>query len=289
VDGVSWRLSVRHQTGYHYTGSVLASYNEARITPLTDTGQLTIDAAVEVYPPTNSYRYWDYWGALVDAFDVHVPHTHLSVTGRSLVETSVADDPASIDRSATWAALAGNETADRFEELLRATAYVPLARDGDLSAAAVRLRSEAATPDEAARAAAAWVQDALVYERGITRVSTSALEAWHAGHGVCQDFAHLTLSLLRTMGVPARYVSGYLHPNPEAAVGETVAGESHAWVEWWVGDWVRFDPTNGIDVGERHVVVARGRDYADVPPLKGIYSGGAAGDLEVTVELTRTA
>jgi transglutaminase-like putative cysteine protease len=91
------------------------------------------------------------------------------------------------------------------------------------------------------------------------------------------------------MGIPSRYVSGYLHPRSDATIGETVAGESHAWIEWWAGNWSRFDPTNGIPVGEQHVVVARGRDYADVPPLKGIYSGGAAGDLEVTVELTRMA
>lgn len=287
---MSWRLSIRHETGYTYTGSVVASYNEARITPLTDTGQLTIDAAVEIDPPARSYRYWDYWGALVDAFDVHVPHSHLSVTGRSLVETSAADDPSTLDRSATWAALSADDAVDRFDELLRPTTYVPLAGDGGgLAATAESLRSSSALPHDAALAAAGWVRDALVYERGVTRVSTSAVEACEAGRGVCQDFAHVTLSLLRTMGIPARYVSGYLHPRPDAAVGEMVSGESHAWVEWWVGDWVRFDPTNGIDVGERHVVVARGRDYADVPPLKGIYSGGAAGDLEVTVELTRTA
>jgi transglutaminase-like putative cysteine protease len=280
-----WRLSIRHQTGYHYSGSVVASYNEARITPLTDTAQLTVDASVEVFPPAHSYRYWDYWGALVDAFDVNVPHTHLSVTGRSLVETSGADVPA--DGSATWEELASDETTDRFDELLRPTAYVPI--DGDLAATAASLLASAERPSEAALAAAAWVNNELVYERGITRVSTSAVEAWHEGRGVCQDFAHLTLSLLRTMGIPARYVSGYLHPNPEAAIGEMVTGESHAWVEWWVGDWVRFDPTNAVDVAERHVVVARGRDYGDVPPLKGIYSGGAAGDLEVTVELTRMA
>ncbi len=127
------------------------------------------------------------------------------------------------------------------------------------------------------------------YRRGVTRVSTSAVEAWEQGEGVCQDFAHLTLALLRAMRIPARYVSGYLHPHEDAVIGKPFVGESHAWVEWWSGSWVRFDPTNAIAAGERHVVVGRGRDYGDVAPLKGIYSGAPAGDLEVTVELTRVS
>jgi transglutaminase-like putative cysteine protease len=91
------------------------------------------------------------------------------------------------------------------------------------------------------------------------------------------------------LGIPARYVSGYLYPAIDSAVGVEVAGESHAWLEAWVGDWVAFDPTNGSAVGERHVVVARGRDYADVPPLKGVYHGAPSEFLAVSVGLTRLA
>jgi transglutaminase-like putative cysteine protease len=91
------------------------------------------------------------------------------------------------------------------------------------------------------------------------------------------------------VGIPARYVSGYLYPNADGAVGDTVAGQSHAWVEWWCGDWVAFDPTNGGPAGLRHVTVARGRDYADVTPLKGVYHGAPSTGLGVTVEITRLA
>jgi transglutaminase-like putative cysteine protease len=285
---VSWRLQVAHTTGYHYEGEVVASYNEARITPLTDPEQLTIDASVEISPPARPFRYWDYWGCLVHAFDVHVPHRQLVVTGRSLVETSAAVDDVTADPGATWSELDDFATTDRFQELLAPTSYVPQ-HEPALAARATEIRGDSTTPHAAALAAAGWVRDTLVYERGITRVSTSAIEAYEAGHGVCQDFVHLTLALLRGAGIPARYVSGYLHPDADAPVGQKVVGESHAWVEWWVGDWVRFDPTNGLPVGERHVVVGRGRDYSDVPPLKGIYSGGSAGDLEVRVELTRVS
>lgn len=106
---------------------------------------------------------------------------------------------------------------------------------------------------------------------------------------MCQDFTHVALGLLRARGIPARYVSGYLHPSSKAEPGQSVAGQSHAWIEAWVGDWMPFDPTNGSPVGERHVVVGRARDYADLPPLNGIFHGGPAKSLGVSVELTRLA
>ena len=112
--------------------------------------------------------------------------------------------------------------------------------------------------------------------------------AWAVGAGVCQDYSHTLLSLLRPLGIPARYVSGYLHDEEESP-GLTVVGESHAWIEVWNGGWEAYDPTNDRSVGSAHVVVARGRDYADVPPLKGIYAGGASESLGVTVEITQLA
>jgi transglutaminase-like putative cysteine protease len=124
---------------------------------------------------------------------------------------------------------------------------------------------------------------------GATGVHTSAAQAWDVRKGVCQDFAHVAVGILRNLGVPARYVSGYLQPRSDAEVGEKLRGESHAWVEWWSGSWQAWDPTNGRPAGPDHVLVARGRDYDDVPPLKGIYSGAGSGELFVTVELTRLA
>ena len=119
---MSWRLQVAHTTGYHYEGEVVSSYNEARITPLTDPDQLTIDATVEISPPARPYRYWDYWGCLVHAFDVHVPHRQLVVTGRSLVETTAAVDTDAADPGGTWDQLAAPATVDDFQELLATTA-----------------------------------------------------------------------------------------------------------------------------------------------------------------------
>jgi transglutaminase-like putative cysteine protease len=107
---------------------------------------------------------------------------------------------------------------------------------------------------------------------------------------VCQDYAHLGIAVLRAAGIPARYASGYLYPDDIGGVlGEMHQGESHAWLEAWVGDWHPLDPTSGSAVAERHILVARGRDYADVAPLKGVYHGGPSRSLDVAVELTRVA
>ncbi len=244
-----------------------SSYNEARITPLTTVDQLVLDAAVEVTPPARVYRYLDYWGSVVHSFEVSVAHRELVVTGRSVVETSVPSAPA---QPLSWADLDAEQLVDEWSELLAPTAMVR--PDARIAEAAAEIRGDH-PPAGAGRAAVDWVHSRLSYVPGTTGVHTSAAEALAGGRGVCQDFAHLTLTLARAMGIPGRYCSGYLHPNPDAGIGHPVAGESHAWVELWCGDWQGFDPTSSWPVGERHVLVARGRDYHDVTPLKGVSTG----------------
>jgi transglutaminase-like putative cysteine protease len=283
VERLSWRLRVRHTTGYQYPQEVAASYNEVRLTPATTVNQIAIDTRIDVSPPVRLESYVDYWGTIVHSFDVHVPHTELVVTATSLVETPEAHTVATgVDLS--WNELDDQAVRDAFHEHLvptRSTGW-----DTELAEVALAVRNSA-PPATALERVVAWVHDALSYEKGSTNVSTSAVEAWHAGRGVCQDFVHLTLALLRAMGIPARYVSGYLHPRDDAEVGEVVAGESHAWAEAWLGEWRAFDPTNAAAVGPRHVLVARGRDYGDVTPVKGVYSGAPSSTPTVTVELTR--
>jgi len=278
---VTWRINIEHTSSYQYRGEVTSSFNEARITPVSTERQLVIESHVAVTPATAAFLYWDYWGTLVHAFDVDEPHTRLEVTASSLVETSPSPEPTP---SCTWDDLASAEIADRFAELLAPTRYVPLGAD---VAHEARGLSRGTSPGEACLGAMEWVRSHLRYERGATTVSTDAVQALQQGGGVCQDFAHVLLALLRSMGVPGRYTSGYLHPSSQAGIGETVVGQSHAWVEAWVGDWWPLDPTNAQPVGERHVVVGRARDYGDVSPLKGIYHGGPAEDLVVAVRITR--
>ena len=154
---------------------------------------------------------------------------------------------------------------------------------------AARALVDPADPVTTALAVCGWVREQVAYVPGSTGVRTSAQDAWKLRKGVCQDLAQLTAGMLRSVGLPTRYVSGYLHPRSDAQVGDSGEGQSHAWVEWWAGEWCGYDPTNGVPAGARHVVVARGRDYDDVPPLKGVYRGAASTSLGVDVQVQRLA
>jgi transglutaminase-like putative cysteine protease len=274
-----WRLRVSHETRFDYDGPARASYNELRLTPRTELRQTTLETKITTLPGAQQFAYIDYWGTHVVAFNVDRRHEVLSVTGSSLVDTLSAEDPDNCD----WP-----EIADASLSMADFLAHQRYTAPGpELVEIAAGLRQ--GRPLETARGIFAWTHDALEYQRGVTHVHTSANEAYTDGVGVCQDFAHLSLALTRTAGIPSRYVSGYFHPEIDATVGEEITGESHAWVEVWTGKWWGYDPTNDVEVGERHVAVGRGRDYSDVPPVKGIYAGNAENTMRVSVRMTRMA
>ncbi|OBG72291.1 hypothetical protein A5714_00805 [Mycobacterium sp. E2462] len=278
-----WRLRVVHTTGYAYQSPVTASYNEARLTPRSTGRQNVVLNRVETIPATRSYRYVDYWGTAVTAFDLHAPHTDLTVMSSSVVET---ERPEPVQADIGWDELRTDAVIDRYDELLRPTEHTPASKR--VVSVAKKL-TKSCQPAEAVVAVANWVRNELEYLPGTTSVHSSGLDALKAGKGVCQDFVHLSLMLLRASGIPSRYVSGYLHPKADAVVGDTVDGRSHAWIEAWTGEWWSYDPTNATTITEQYVSVGEGRDYADVSPLKGIYSGEGATDLDVIVEVTRLA
>ena len=278
-----WRLRVVHSTGYAYKSPVTASFNEARLTPRSDSRQNVILNRIETIPATRSYRYVDYWGTAVTAFDLHAPHTELEVTSSSVVETDKEEMPG---EKVSWDDLGSAAVIDRFDEMLSPTEYVPAS--SRIRAVGRRI-AKYNEPADAVIEAAHWAHSELEYVPGTTGVHSSGLDAHREGKGVCQDFAHLSLILLRSMGIPARYVSGYLHPNKKAKVGDTIDGQSHAWVQAWTGGWWNYDPTNDVDINEQYISVGVGRDYSDVSPLKGIYSGEGSTDLDVVVEITRLA
>ncbi|GAA0993349.1 transglutaminase family protein [Acrocarpospora macrocephala] len=273
-----WRVRIRHLTLLEYEGEAQSSYNEVRMTPLDDRGQTTLDQRLTIRPTTPVWTYRDYWGTQVSVFDVPNGHRALTIEAVSRVETA---GPRPLGKPLSWAALRAADGP--VAEYLRPTERTTITPGVGLAQVPGR------DPHEAAEAIAWAVHERVAYVPGSTGVLTSAQEAWDRREGVCQDMAHVTVALLREAGLPAKYVSGYLHPHRNAAIGEPVLGQSHAWVEYWAGDWVALDPTNQSKVGESHVVVARGRDYADVPPLKGIYQGPPAGRQVVKVEVTRLA
>ncbi len=279
------RLRITHRTGYRYTAPVVASFNEVRMTPRDADGQMLLSHQLQVSPRASVQAYVDYWGALVQSFDVHEEHEVLEIVATSLVDvpSGYLEAP-----GVAWDDLGAPPVIDRWGEYLTVTPLVDPAADDPQRAAVVADLRRLDSPAEAIREAVQAVRARIRYDDSATGVTTTAGEAWAVGAGVCQDYSHASLSLMRALGIPARYVSGYLHDEEETP-GRTVIGESHAWIEVWNGGWEAYDPTNDRRVGSAHVVVARGRDYTDVPPLKGIYAGGASETLGVTVEITQLA
>jgi transglutaminase-like putative cysteine protease len=283
---VGWRLRIEHTTRVRYVGPVLTSFNEARMTPLTLPTQTTLESRVTAGPGVPVWSYSDYWGTYVSVFDLPEPHDDLLIRATSTVETEPFPGIPPAGRRLTWGQLKSQSGDGRLLEFLLPTPLTSVTNEIS-GEATTEISGMSLSPDEAAAAISARVHDHVTYLPGATGVRTNAQEAWDKGQGVCQDMAQIAVSLMRAAGIPARYVSGYLHPDPKAEPGSTAVGQSHAWLEYWSGTWTALDPTSLAPVGERHVAVARGRDYADVPPLKGIFHGPPDSDMQVTVEVTR--
>lgn len=281
------RLHIVHTTTFRYERPVTASYNEARMRPATMPGQMVLQARVTASPSSWATEYRDYWGTQVNAFEIHTPHSELVVVSEAVVDI-VARSEASLpsgEGAAPWSTLAEPGAVDRNTEFL---AQTPATQPDDELAALALDVGAGLGPAEAALAVCDAIRAEVEYVPGATGVHTRATEAWAQREGVCQDLAHLAIGALRSLGIPARYVSGYLHPlGYTAAVGETFIGESHAWVEFWAGEWLSYDPTNRTVVSDHHVLVARGRQYTDVTPLRGVFAGGGSSSQSVQVELTR--
>ncbi len=278
------RYKIVHTTGFKYHGEVAASYNELRLLPARDDSQLVFSTNLEVSPQGALHEYLDYFGTRSVMFEVLEPHSELTITSTSTVELRSHITPAP---GLDWSDLA-SEIVSSLELTDSVTQTKRTQPPADLAKFTKKL-SEKLTPHETALAVCQKVYESMEYKHGVTGVHSVAAEAWSNKIGVCQDFAHVTLGALRAVGIPARYVSGYLHPTKEPKIGVKAIGESHAWVEWWAGSWFAFDPTNDVDVSDRHVVVGRGRDYDDVPPLRGVYAGPFNSELFVTVEITKEA
>ena len=279
------RLRIVHRTGFSYKSPATASYNEARMLPFSGGDQFVFSTTLDILPSATQNSYVDYWGTRVSTFEVLTPHTELSVTATSVVEVRPA---ARETPDTSWDQLTNTaQTTTQFVEFLHHTRMTepPAA----VVALAESIVARGLSPAETAMAVCQAVHEHITYMQGVTGVHSTGADAWEAGQGVCQDIAHVTLGALRSVGIPARYVSGYLHPLPDAPLGETIVGESHAWVEWFTGDWFGYDPTNMIAIGERHVLIAHGRDYRDVSPLRGVYAGASASGVFVRVEITREA
>jgi len=283
------RLDIRYVTRFDYGAAVVESQNELRACPANDEHQQVVHYRVTTNPVSRVSSYQDYWGTRVDTFGVGASHEHLEVVAAATVETHERPAPGSI---VPLAALEEPTWRDTNLEFLQRSPHVRwgaavAAHARDVAVGAADVRSLVEAVDAAV--------GALEYRRGRTVVGVEVEEVLAAGAGVCQDFAHLSIAMLRALGVPARYVSGYFFTVDDRVGEDTgedeVEVETHAWVEVAVPGhgWWAMDPTNRQPVGPRHVTIGRGRDYDDVAPLRGVFNGAPEHELAVNVTMRRLA
>jgi transglutaminase-like putative cysteine protease len=284
------RYHLLHVTEFVYDGPVSESYNEVRLRPMHDDNQSCLSFRLTTHPASPAFSYRDALGNWVHQVNVLPVHSRLRVQAESVVLTH--------DTSASTSWILLRELEERQEELheefydmLAASKYVPHLPELSPLIAEAEKRCDG-TVAGFAQSASGLIHERFQYVKGATHVNSSIADSLQMGAGVCQDFAHLLLGILRKRGIPARYVSGYLVPqnkdNPAAKLEEVIGGQaSHAWAEAHIpdSDWMPLDPTLGKPVGMRHVRVAYGRDYSDVAPVRGVYKGHAGQRLSVDVSV----
>jgi transglutaminase-like putative cysteine protease len=278
-------FAIRYLTEYRYEAPVTDNLNALRVKPATTPTQRVDDFVVRVDPESRLHQHYDYFGTAVIEFGISRPHDHLSIDVRARVKTTAPDEPA----DAPW--------SDLEDARYRAAAGEFLLADGEPDALALDElvgASRAESPLATVQAMVELIPDRFEYRPGVTFVGSTVADLLETGAGVCQDFAHLALLLLRRHGIAARYVSGYLWAPPNGDEGaDSAEVETHAWIEALLpGDgeplWVPADPTNRTLGGERHVKIGHGRFYADVPPIKGVFRGAGGAELSASVQMTRT-
>jgi transglutaminase-like putative cysteine protease len=283
------RYDVRYRTNIHYDDVVRYSQNELRACPSSDEYQQVVAYRVATHPATRVLSYQDYFGTRVDTFGIREPHVALELTAEASVETLPRP---LVTVSPRVDALRDAAFRDDHAEYLGRTSHT--AWDGDISAAAERIA--AVTGDDVVGIVLAlhrFVHTSLRYTPGATYIGVDVNEVLAKAQGVCQDYAHLAAALCRSVGIPARYVSGYFFASSEQTgadvEGDEVVVQTHAWFEAAIPGWgwLALDPTNALQVGQRHIAIGHGRDYDDVPPVRGIYTGGGRPSTQASVEIRR--
>jgi transglutaminase-like putative cysteine protease len=263
------KLEVVHSTRYRYSGPIAETVMEVRLRPMDGNGQRCLEFELDVSSGIKPRAYRDGYGNNVHYFNLVRPHTRLSITSRSVVETGgdLEADP-------------GEELVHDFLRFRSPVKDVPGVHE-------LAARLPVADPSSGPAVEAALdeltltISREFTYDRAVTNVYSAVDEVLELRAGVCQDFAHLFIAVARAMGVPARYVSGYIH----TPGGSGATSASHAWGEGWVPGrgWLGYDATRPVRTTENHVRLAVGRDYSDAAPTRGIYVGSAAGTMEVSV------
>jgi transglutaminase-like putative cysteine protease len=287
------KYQVRHLTEYTYADPVSLSHHLVHLSPRAENGQMTSRRELNISPPPSFRRERiDAFGNRVTYFSIEEPHRRLSV--EALCEVTVPPSPRPpLLFPASWESVRDGLPRARRADGVEAYSYTfdsPHAR----ASRALREYAQPSFPAgrpflDAVMGLTRRIHDEFAYDPRATTIATPLAEVLEARRGVCQDFAHLQIACLRSLGLPARYVSGYLLTRPPPGRPRLVGADaSHAWISVPLPDfgWVDFDPTNGLMPGEQHVTVAAGRDFADVTPVSGVILGGGHHELKVEVDVT---
>lgn len=275
------KLKVEHVTLFKYDQPIYETATEVRLQPRNDLAspQKVLDFVLQVSPPTNIFHYTDFYGNNVHHFSLLQYHKQVEIKATSIVETSTAYTPA------------GPNEEIMLQDFLTQSRYVQI--DPQIQQFARQFVDTQAELEpqhnrQLAEQICRQINTTLIYKPGVTDVHSTSAEVMSLGRGVCQDFAHLMIAVCRYLGLPTRYVSGYLYGGVSS---EDRAGASHAWCEVYCGadinGWVAFDATHrNLLTDERYIKIGIGRDYSDVPPVRGTYKGPAREEMSVTVIVT---
>ncbi len=273
---------IRHLTRYIYTGSVVDSANQIKLFPVRDDRQRVTEHAIEISQNPEVHIIHDYFGNKTGFFTLIHPHSELLIENRMAVE--IVNTPLAPMQSASdvWQRLLEPETQVLYHPYLKAE---EAATQHEIHEVVRQWVSFDEHPLESIVRLSDFIYQHFTYKKGVTTIETRVDELWKLRAGVCQDFAHLLLYMLRLVNIPCRYISGYICPGSSEWRGE---GATHAWAEAWMPDtgWVGIDPTNKCLAGERHVRLASGRNFSDCTPVKGTYRGAVEHLLEVTVQFS---
>jgi transglutaminase-like putative cysteine protease len=285
MENSGMNFAIRYLTEYDYDADVVDNLNALRVKPLGNGRQRCDEFAVRLTPEVRLHRHSDYFGTEVVEFEVSRPHRQLTIDVRARVSTRATPQPPELG----WEELQDPTYREAGGEFLLQTDD----GEGQPGFSGLLELSRSASPLQTLLLVSQLIPDRFEYRKGATFVDSTVADLLRASAGVCQDFVHLGLCLLRHHGIAARYVSGYLYAAGEDDSHESVEVDTHAWLEALlpVGDadpvWVGADPTNRGLAGETHVKIGHGRQYADVPPIKGVYRGAASARLRASVTMTR--
>jgi len=278
------KLDVTHRTTFHYSGPVRDSENTLHLEPRDFRTQRTLRTLIRVVPATRLTRFTDLFQNIAHRFELPQAHDRLVVESRMRVENTTVEIPEEA-RRVKYPEAFRHWNSEETWQFLQESRHV--SKHPDIWKAAIERIEDNPCIHDQALAIMDWIHREFTYAPGVTDVDTHLEEAFALRRGVCQDYAHVMIGMCRSIGIPARYVSGYLYNGPRDHLIGTQA--SHAWVEIHLphAGWVGYDPTNNTLADERFVKVAVGRDYQDVSPIQGGYVGAARCRLDVLVRVEK--